>query len=189
MFTNISQCILISRNIFCGSKFLSFQHYCQKLLTILHACTLNYSFFPGSDFSGSQRVTPSLQMVSTPTKRPLSSELLFSPSSESGSNSEVNSQPASLTDSMALVNKILADGNLDRVERIEKLEAILTDVTSMALGSRSSSSHNINGGLNTPQAGTGKVDAETQTISTGDISITKVYSPSKTLPLKEGSQI
>ena len=150
-------------------------------------CIVKYFYSPGSDFSGSQRVTP-LQM-STPTKRPLSSELLFSPSSESGSNSEVNSQPASLTDSMALVNKILADGNLDRVERIEKLEAILTDVTSMALGSRSSSSHNLNGGLNTPQAVTGKVDAETQTISTGDISITKVYSPSKTLPFKEGSQI
>ena len=72
--------------------------------------------------------------------------------------------------------------NLDRVERIEKLEAILTDVTSMALGSRSSSSHNINGMAPV------KVDAETQTISTGDISITKVYSPSKSLP-KEGSQI
>ena len=80
---------------------------------------------------------------------------------------------------MALVNKILADGNLDRVERIEKLEAILTDVTSMALGSRSSSSHNLNGS-------SAKVDATTQTISTGDISITKVYSPSKSSPLKEG---
>ena len=135
----------------------------------------------GSDISwNASRATPLLQLPSTPTKHPLSSSReLFTPSSESGSNSEVSSQPASLTDSMALVNKILADGNLDRVERIEKLEAILTDVTSMALGSRSSSSHNLNGGLNA------KVDATTQTISTGDISITKVYSPSKSSPLKE----
>ena len=143
----------------------------------------------GSDISwNASRATPLLlQLPSTPptTKQhPLQSysssrERLFTPcSSESGSNSEVNSQPASLTDSMALVNKILADGNLDRVERIEKLEAILTDVTSMALGSRSSSSHNLNGS-------SAKVDATTQTISTGDISITKVYSPSKSSPLKE----
>jgi len=142
-----------------------------------------------SDISwNASRATPLLlQLPSTPptTKQhPLQSysssrERLFTPcSSESGSNSEVNSQPASLTDSMALVNKILADGNLDRVERIEKLEAILTDVTSMALGSRSSSSHNLNGS-------SAKVDATTQTISTGDISITKVYSPSKSSPLKE----
>ena len=141
----------------------------------------------GSDISwNASRATPLLLPSTPPTTKqhPLQSysssrERLFTPcSSESGSNSEVNSQPASLTDSMALVNKILADGNLDRVERIEKLEAILTDVTSMALGSRSSSSHNLNGS-------NAKVDATTQTISTGDISITKVYSPSKSSPLKE----
>ena len=88
---------------------------------------------------------------------------------------------------MAMVNKILADGNLDRLERIEKLEAILTDVTSMALNSRSSSTQHINltgianGTGNSSNAATtpNKVDAETQTISTGDISFTKVYSPSK----------
>ena len=82
-----------------------------------------------------------------------------------------------------MVNKILADGNLDRLERIEKLEAILTDVTSMALNSRSSSTQHINlaGSVNNGStSGTNnKVDAETQTISTGDISFTKVYSPSK----------
>ena len=89
----------------------------------------------------------------------------------------VNSQPASLTDSMAMVNKILADGNLDRLERIEKLEAILTDVTSLALSSRSSSSQHINSSDNIGPSC--KVDAETQTISTGDISFTKVYSPTR----------
>merc|ERR1712062_705807 len=99
--------------------------------------------------------------------------------SHSGTNSDFNSQPASLTDSMAMVNKILADGNLDRLERIEKLEAILTDVTTLALSSRSSSSQHINtdhlvsaNGISNASSLYSKVDAETQTISTGDISIT-----------------
>lgn len=101
--------------------------------------------------------------------------------SHSGTNSDFNSQPASLTDSMAMVNKILADGNLDRLERIEKLEAILTDVTSLALSSRSSSSQHINVDLASANGFGSKVDAETQTISTGDISITKIYSPTRSL--------
>jgi exonuclease 3'-5' domain-containing protein 1 len=122
-----------------------------------------------SDFSDNARSTPLL----TQTLRPLSTGGLFSPTTDSGSNSIMNSQPASLTDSMAMVNKILADGKLDRVERIEKLEAILT----ITLGNRSDSSQNISW-LTTNGDGT-KVDAETQTISTGDISITKIYSPSK----------
>lgn len=130
---------------------------------------------------------PSLESITssdipTPTsmRRPRS-ENLFSPTSDnSGGSCDMSSQPTSLTDSMALVNKILADGNLDRLERIEKLEAILTDVTSMALNSRSSSTQHINlisNGNGNPSST--KVDAETQTISTGDISFTKVYSPSK----------
>ena len=107
-------------------------------------------------------------------KRDLNTE-----SAGEGSNSDFNSQPASLTDSMAMVNKILADGNLDRLERIEKLEAILTDVTSLALSSRSSSSQHINSDV--INGHTSKVDAETQTISTGDISFTKVYSPTRSI--------
>ena len=101
---------------------------------------------------------------------------IFSPTSDCGSSSDFASQPTSLTDSMAMVNRILADGNLDRVERIEKLEAILTDVTRMALGKRSDSYQALNGGHHD---GVFKVDAETQTISTGDISMTRVYSPAK----------
>jgi hypothetical protein len=56
---------------------------------------------------------------------------------------------------------------MDRLERIEKLESILTSVTA---------SH----GLDTQyQFSPAKVDASTQTISTGDINIIKVYSPTK----------
>ena len=104
-------------------------------------------------------------------------------------NSDYNSQPTSLTDSMALVNKILADGNLDRLERIEKLEAILTDVTSLALSSRSSSSQHINSDVINGIGFAGKlVDAETQTISTGDISFTKVFSPTRSIVKDKSDQ-
>jgi exonuclease 3'-5' domain-containing protein 1 len=129
---------------------------------------------------------PSLESINSDVSEkvpPRISGGLFSPTSDCSSDF---SQPTSLTDSMAMVNKILANGNLDRLERIEKLEAILTDVTSMALNSRSSSTQHINlsgiatNGSNSNAATTpNKVDAETQTISTGDISFTKVYSPSK----------
>jgi exonuclease 3'-5' domain-containing protein 1 len=121
---------------------------------------------------------PSLESISSEPGG-CGSTKVFSPTSDCGS--DIASQPTSLTDSMALVNKILANGNLDRLERIEKLEAILTDVTSMALNSRSSSTQHINlSGLTNGYTPTSnKVDAETQTISTGDISFTKVYSPSK----------
>ena len=128
---------------------------------------------------------PSLESIGSDVSEkapPPHSGGLFSPTSDCSSDF---SQPTSLTDSMAMVNKILADGNLDRLERIEKLEAILTDVTSMALNSRSSSTQHINlsGVANGTTSNTAttpnKVDAETQTISTGDISFTKVYSPSK----------
>ncbi len=116
--------------------------------------SLNRSPFPGTTTIDSKRKSAS------PAKD------RFSPTSDS----ELNSQPTSLTDSMAMVNHILADVNLDRVERIEKLEAVLADVTMMALGKRSNSTNALSERL-------AKVDAETQTISTGDISMTKVYSP------------
>lgn len=80
-----------------------------------------------------------------------------------------SSEPSSLTDSMTVVNKILADRSLNRLERIEKIEAVLTDATLAALG-ENHTSQQLNGN-------SAMVDAATQTISTGDISITKVYNP------------
>ena len=65
---------------------------------------------------------------------------------------------------MDMVNKILADSTLDRTERIDKLESLLTDMTEAF--STKSQYRDINS----------KCDASTQTVSTGDINITKVYS-------------
>ena len=67
---------------------------------------------------------------------------------------------------------------MNRLERIEKLESILTSVTAsqgldLHLPHMMTSSHDSS--LFSPV----KVDASTQTISTGDINIIKVYSPVK----------
>lgn len=40
-----------------------------------------------------------------------------------------NSEPPSLTESMLLMDEILSDKTMDRVERIDKLEAILSAAT------------------------------------------------------------
>lgn len=40
-----------------------------------------------------------------------------------------SSEPASLTESMQLMDEILSDGKMDRLEKIEKLEAILSAAT------------------------------------------------------------
>ena len=75
------------------------------------------------------------------------------------------SGPVSLAESMQMVDEILANGNLDRMDRIEKLENILSAATNLSSPS--------------PQPNTRPlmVDSETQTLSTGDIVITKVFFP------------
>ena len=73
---------------------------------------------------------------------------------------------------MGMVNKILADSTLDRTERIDKLESLLTDMTE-AFSSHSPTREKTN---------KKSCDASTQTVSTGDINITKVYSESNPQP-------
>jgi hypothetical protein len=68
---------------------------------------------------------------------------------------------------MDMVNTILADSSLDRTERIDKLESLLTDMTEAFSNGSSSRDNNSKKKL---------CDASTQTVSTGDINITKVYS-------------
>ena len=75
------------------------------------------------------------------------------------------SGPVSLAESMQMVDEILANGNLDRMDRIEKLENILSAATSLSTPSPQ------------PQTRPIMVDSETQTLSTGDIVITKVFFP------------
>jgi len=75
-------------------------------------------------------------------------------------------RPASLAESMQMVDNILSDSSMERMDRIERLESILAAASIHALNP-SPTSH----------APSNKVDAETQTMSTGDIVITKVYFP------------
>ena len=74
-----------------------------------------------------------------------------------------------------MVNKILADSSLERTERIDKLESLLTDMTEAFSNNGSqSTTRNNNNHKNL-------CDASTQTVSTGDINITKVYSEANQL--------
>ena len=109
------------------------------------------------------------------------SSATFSPPQPS-SLTHVQPPPLSLTESMDLVNNILADSSLDRTERIDKLESLLTDMTEAFSGnglSPSSRDRGTSGCLyqetNTFPVKKQLCDASTQTVSTGDINITKVY--------------
>ena len=83
---------------------------------------------------------------------------------------QLQSPPLTLTESMDMVNKILADSTLERTERIDRLESLLTDMTEAFSNTSNSSVSREN---NNPKK---LCDASTQTVSTGDINITKVYS-------------
>lgn len=61
---------------------------------------------------------PSLESV--PSDNSLPGPTTFSPR---------NSEPPSLTESMHLMDEILSDKTMDRIERIDKLEAILSAAT------------------------------------------------------------
>lgn len=61
---------------------------------------------------------PSLDSV--PSDNSLQGHIIFSPRS---------SEPPSLTESMQLMDEILSDKTMDRIERIDKLEAILSAAT------------------------------------------------------------
>lgn len=87
--------------------------------------------------------------------------------------------PVSLTESMQMVDDILSNGNLDRLDRIERLETILAQATTEAFMRPSPTA------ANKLFLSPAMVDAETQTLSTGDIVITKVYFPEGA---KTGSQ-
>jgi len=89
-------------------------------------------------------------------------------------NSPPSTGPVSLAESMQLVDEILANGSLDRMDRIEKLESILSAACLEQVENRGSSRSRA--------SNVSMVDAETQTLSTGDIVITKVYFPEGQAP-------
>ena len=107
----------------------------------------------------------------TPVLNPSRSVSALSPIQQSSGLTQLQHPPLNLTESMDMVNRILADSTLDRTERIDRLESLLTDMTeafasSSTMREQSSKSNSKNN----------LCDASTQTVSTGDINITKVYS-------------
>ncbi|XP_015178535.1 PREDICTED: uncharacterized protein LOC107067479 [Polistes dominula] len=96
-----------------------------------------------------------------------------------------NSETPSLTESMQMVDEILSDARMDRLEKIEKLEAILSAVTTSSNDQLSPNSTDIspsgckclNGKVDDSPTKENKefVNTACQTLSTGDIAITRVF--------------
>ena len=97
-----------------------------------------------------------------------------------------NIEPPSLTESMQMVDEILSDNQMDGIEKIERLEAILSAVTGSSSELDASESARssptkctcmcqaIKGGFQSevkPQ----RKEAACQTLSTGDIVITRIF--------------
>ncbi|KAL0115543.1 hypothetical protein PUN28_010812 [Cardiocondyla obscurior] len=94
-----------------------------------------------------------------------------------------NADTPSLTESMQMVDEILSDGRMDKLEKIEKLEAILSAVTSSATEQLSTNNTDAspikcvcmcqdNPRTNRQSAG---INVACQTLSTGDIVFTRVF--------------
>uniref|UniRef100_A0A1B6EIB7 3'-5' exonuclease domain-containing protein n=1 Tax=Cuerna arida TaxID=1464854 RepID=A0A1B6EIB7_9HEMI len=100
---------------------------------------------------------------STPSDNSLSGEAL-SPTSE----------PRSLTESMQQMDDILSDTGMDRLDKIERLEALLTAAMS-GLSSGDGEGCNCRCHEQTPSTATSTSATASQTLSTGDIVITKIF--------------
>lgn len=111
------------------------------------------------------------------------------------------SEPLSLTESMQLLDEILSDGRMERLDKIERLEAILSVITSppggvggtestppccacqchvnLSLcnqqGVSGSKEQGVCGTRSTVASPGGPVDVACQTLSTGDIVITRIF--------------
>lgn len=119
------------------------------------------------------------------------------PSLESDVTSPRNSEPTSLTESMQLVDAILSDSKIDRLDKIEKLECILSAATLLPTDNNAAKctcNCKLNNGYKqerilSPTNGyvssvkdsdsnivkKNHCNVGTQTLSTGDIVVTKIY--------------
>lgn len=130
---------------------------------------------------------------------------LLSPRCDGEADADGYGGSPSLTTSMNMVEQVLSNGTMDRLEKIDRLEAILAAATQLSGGSSPAGTttsspaaqccchcHSYSQGAPlSPQtspppslnsvpsssAPTSKADAECQTLSTGDIVITKVFFP------------
>ncbi|KAL7286225.1 hypothetical protein TKK_0019499 [Trichogramma kaykai] len=97
-----------------------------------------------------------------------------------------SSEPPSLTESMQMVDEILADNQMDGYEKIERLEAILSAATgstsnevdessSRSTPSRCSCACQGSKRSSPSEPKVNRKESSSQTISTGDIVITRIY--------------
>ena len=77
-------------------------------------------------------------------------------------------EPRSLTESMQLMDELLSDTGMDRLDKMEKLEALLTHAVS-------ANSCDIVQSCNCNCHSYSVTDISTQTLSTGDVVITNIY--------------
>lgn len=120
---------------------------------------------------GSYKVARKLEKLEG-KNRESENEMLSLESCNSGkstsSENSLSGEPRSLTESMQLMDELLSDTGMDRLDKMERLEALLTSAVSTA---RSPDRCNC-----FCHGSTSLVTTSSQTISTGDIVITGVYS-------------
>lgn len=124
------------------------------------------------------------------------------PSIESDATSPRNSEPTSLTESMQLIDTILGDNKIDRLDKIDKLEAILSAASLLpqseqqdggikccSCGCHRNGNREVNSNdrIISPSSNSfvsacvevtlphGCRSIETQTLSTGDVVVTKIH--------------
>lgn len=85
---------------------------------LYYLCILRSNSDSEDDADTPEQEYPSLDSV--PSDNSLQGTNTFSPR---------NSEPPSLTESMLMMDEILSDKTMDRIERIDKLEAILSAAT------------------------------------------------------------
>ncbi|KAF6200505.1 hypothetical protein GE061_004948 [Apolygus lucorum] len=103
----------------------------------------------------------------------LSLESFNSGKSDSSENS-LSGEPRSLTESMQLMDELLSDPGIDRFDKMEKLEALLTSAVSANYSDLGTGCHCSC--HESPEIKPFKSTTSCQTISTGDIVITNVFS-------------
>lgn len=97
----------------------------------------------------------------------------------SGEALSPTSEPRSLTESMQQMDDLLSDTNMDRLDKIDRLEALLTAAMS---GMMSGVEGEVEGGScgcqchgRTSTAAAAMTESASQTLSTGDIVITRIH--------------
>lgn len=96
----------------------------------------------------------------------------------SGEALSPTSEPRSLTESMQQMDDLLSDTNMDRLDKIDRLEALLTAAMS---GMMSGAEGEVEGGScschchGRTSAAAVTTESASQTLSTGDIVITRIH--------------